>query len=365
MAVQASRLRRLRLQRAIRWTTSLVAIGLAVGFVNLATNKHVTLVFDGRSHAIATKSGNVEQLLVGQGIRLTSAMRVMPSQTTRLSDGMTVVVSPTPVATGRTGVDVGVWVMDGATGGDQTVASQFAETSVSAARVGRPSVVFVRVLVCGKVHEVLTSANTTGELLSAMGIQPDANDLVYPSRQAPLSNRSWIRFDRVEVTSGRRWGKIPFAIWTTYTNTLAPGVAKVTRSGVPGLALFSYRSVRIDGHLLRRRVVGRLIRRRPVAQTVLAGPAPSIGGTLGRSHRDRSGVATWYDPPWTGLTAASPWLPFGTKVTVTDPATGRRVVVIINDRGPFAPGKIIDLSPEAFQVLSPLSRGVLNVRISW
>ena len=57
-----------------------------------------------------------------------------------------------------------------------------------------------------------------------------------------------------------------------------------------------------------------------------------------------------------------PWLPFGTLVTVTDVATGRSVTVVIDDRGPFAPGRIIDLSPEAFSVLSPLGRGVLDVQ---
>jgi uncharacterized protein YabE (DUF348 family) len=367
LAVHATRLRRLRMQRAIRWTTSLVVISLVVGFVNLATKKHVTLVFDGRSHAIATTSGNVEQLLVGQGIRLTSNMRVQPSPTTRLSDGMTVVVSPAAAAPSGSpdGQGVGVWVMDGATGDDATVVSQFAETSVSAARVGRPPVVFVRVVVCGKVHDVLTTAGTTGELLSAMGIQPDANDLVYPSLQAPLSNRAWVRFDRVDVSRGRRWTKIAFPVSTTFTNALAPGVVQVTRRGVPGLALLAYRTIRIDGHFYRRHVVGRLVRRQPVTETLLSGPAPSTGGSLGGRHRSRAGVASWYDPPWTGLTAASPWLPFGTHVTVTDLATGLSVVVVINDRGPFAAGKIIDLSPEAFQVLSPLSRGVLDVRISW
>jgi rare lipoprotein A len=78
-----------------------------------------------------------------------------------------------------------------------------------------------------------------------------------------------------------------------------------------------------------------------------------------------AGQATWYDPPWSGLTAASPWIPFGTHVTVTDVATGQTVIVVISDRGPFSPGRIIDLSPEAFSVLSPLGRGVLDVRISW
>ena len=77
------------------------------------------------------------------------------------------------------------------------------------------------------------------------------------------------------------------------------------------------------------------------------------------------GQATWYDPPWSGLTAAHPWLPFGTQVLVTDLASGRSVTVTIDDRGPFAPGRIIDLSPEAFAALQPLGAGVLDVTIAW
>ena len=76
-------------------------------------------------------------------------------------------------------------------------------------------------------------------------------------------------------------------------------------------------------------------------------------------------MATWYDPPWSGLTAAHPTLPFGTLVTVTDLETGRSVTVTINDRGPFGTGRIIDLSPEAFAVLQPLGAGILDVSISW
>ena len=50
---------------------------------------------------------------------------------------------------------------------------------------------------------------------------------------------------------------------------------------------------------------------------------------------------------------------------VTDLATGRSVTVVIDDRGPFAPGRVIDLSPEAFAALSPLGHGVLYVALSW
>jgi rare lipoprotein A len=45
------------------------------------------------------------------------------------------------------------------------------------------------------------------------------------------------------------------------------------------------------------------------------------------------------------LTAAHRTLPFGTKVRVTNKQNGRSVIVTINDRGPFARGRIIDLTP--------------------
>jgi rare lipoprotein A len=47
------------------------------------------------------------------------------------------------------------------------------------------------------------------------------------------------------------------------------------------------------------------------------------------------------------LTAAHPNLPFGTKLRVTDVATGRSVVVRVNDHGPFVPGRVVDVSYSA------------------
>jgi rare lipoprotein A len=52
-----------------------------------------------------------------------------------------------------------------------------------------------------------------------------------------------------------------------------------------------------------------------------------------------------------GLTAAHRTLPFGTLVRVTNTATGRSVVVRINDRGPFVRGRIIDLMPAAARAI--------------
>ena len=78
----------------------------------------------------------------------------------------------------------------------------------------------------------------------------------------------------------------------------------------------------------------------------------------------QSGAASWYGPGSHGkrtangerfnthdLTAAHKTLPFGTKLRVTNERTGKSVVVRINDRGPYAHGRVIDLSKAAAQAV--------------
>lgn len=57
------------------------------------------------------------------------------------------------------------------------------------------------------------------------------------------------------------------------------------------------------------------------------------------------------------LTAAHRTLPFGTKLRVTNPANGKSVIVRINDRGPFARGRVIDLSKAAAAEIGLVQRG--------
>ena len=65
------------------------------------------------------------------------------------------------------------------------------------------------------------------------------------------------------------------------------------------------------------------------------------------------------------LTAAHRTLPFGTKVKVTNLANGRSVNVTINDRGPFAPGRIIDVSKKAARKLGMVDAGVASIEIRY
>jgi len=63
------------------------------------------------------------------------------------------------------------------------------------------------------------------------------------------------------------------------------------------------------------------------------------------------------------MTAAHKTLPFGTMVRVTNPSNGRSVVVRINDRGPFIPGREIDLSRGAAEAIGMIQRGHARVEL--
>jgi peptidoglycan lytic transglycosylase len=63
------------------------------------------------------------------------------------------------------------------------------------------------------------------------------------------------------------------------------------------------------------------------------------------------------------MTAAHRDLPFGTRVRVTELASGKSVTVRINDRGPFVPGRIVDVSQSAAEKLGMIGRGVAKVKL--
>ncbi len=121
-------------------------------------------------------------------------------------------------------------------------------------------------------------------------------------------------------------------------------------------------------NLLRQQIGGA-----PPQTTIPGQPLPK---PIQKIARRISGMASWYGPGFQGnptasgerfnqyaLTAAHPSLPFGTRVQVTNTNNGRSVVVRINDRGPFAGGRILDLSRGAAQAIGVVSSGVAPVRL--
>jgi rare lipoprotein A len=63
------------------------------------------------------------------------------------------------------------------------------------------------------------------------------------------------------------------------------------------------------------------------------------------------------------MTAAHPSLPFGTRVRVTNLRNGRSVVVRINDRGPYVPGRVVDVSYSAAESLGIVQSGLAKVKL--
>jgi rare lipoprotein A len=92
--------------------------------------------------------------------------------------------------------------------------------------------------------------------------------------------------------------------------------------------------------------------------------AIAIAFSLSSASADEFGVATYYhNPRYPGLIAAHLRLPFGTRVRVYNLDNGRDVIVTIVDRGPFARGRIIDVSTVAADVLGMRQAGVARVRL--
>ena len=63
------------------------------------------------------------------------------------------------------------------------------------------------------------------------------------------------------------------------------------------------------------------------------------------------------------LTAAHPTLPFGTRLRVTNVASGQSVTVRVNDRGPYVRGRVVDVSYAAAETLGMVGGGVAKVKL--
>ncbi|HEY4134274.1 MAG TPA: septal ring lytic transglycosylase RlpA family protein [Alphaproteobacteria bacterium] len=128
------------------------------------------------------------------------------------------------------------------------------------------------------------------------------------------------------------------------------------------------------------------VRGRDTAQTPTTGGLYKIGNPYQISgvwyypavdyDYDETGIASWYGPDFHGkvtangeeydmnaMTAAHRTLPMPSIVQVTNLENGRSVTVRVNDRGPYARGRIIDLSRRAAQLLGVEKQGTAKVRV--
>ena len=84
-----------------------------------------------------------------------------------------------------------------------------------------------------------------------------------------------------------------------------------------------------------------------------------VASFYGNDYHGRTARGDRYDPG--KFTAAHRSLPFGTRVRVTDVRSRQTVTVVINDRGPFVKGRVLDLSMAAAKALHMTGRGLTRV----
>lgn len=272
--------------------------------------KKVTVIDEGLSLPVQTKAGKVKDLLEELSIQTSDEDVILPQENKKINSGSRVVIQ----------------------------------------RSKKYSL-----LVEGESVNNRTSLQNVQQVLWENDVDLDKDDIVLPSKFYPVSDEMDIQVIRVVIKEEIKNESIDFKTVVSEDDELGWRIRKVTQKGVDGILEKKYSVAYHDGKEVSRNLKEKNIIKDPIEEIVVQGTYVKIG----KSHK---GLASWYSHTGT-MAAASPWLPMGSYAKVTNRDTGKSVMVKINDRGPFSPGKIIDLDKVAFQKLAPLGQGVFNVKV--
>jgi resuscitation-promoting factor RpfB len=350
---------------------AVVAVLSASAVAYGALEKHVTVRVEGQLTRVGTFAGTVGEVLDRAHVQLGQKDLVRPPVTTPLHDGMlievrrakpiTLVFNGQPkqiIVTGLTVEEVIEEMHLRASLADY-VGSPLAARITPGMVIVYRNAVGIRVEHDGISQQVITNAATVGQVLKELGVKLAGKDQIsVPANTYPTAGLV-VKVFRIGTRVEEIMEKVPYETETRDNVFLERGHHALLRSGRNGLARASYKVTYKNGKVISKQRIGAHIIRRPQSRLLAVGIGPHCICTRGTE----TGDGTWYRH--SGLTAASPWLPFGTVVRVTNLENGRTVTVTINDRGPTGPGRIIDLSDKAFDHIASLSEGVIRVRIRW
>jgi uncharacterized protein YabE (DUF348 family) len=326
----------------------------------LRLSKEITLVVDGRLRTEGTLASSVGGLLEEEEIVVGPHDRVDPHPDAPLAEGMEVRVDfAKEITVLLDRAERVVWVT-----GDKQVNVRagrhaYLEPSRGAAVEDGDVIVYkpavdVRLTVGGNPRQVITNAEDVGLLLDDLGVEIGPDDIVEPRLGTPLEAGMDVRVIRVAYREMSEEAPIAYQTEVRKSDDLLQGVRVVQQQGVPGLLQKTFQVRLEDGREVERKLLRTQVLREPIPHVVIEGTRPP---------HVQTGLASWYQRD--GMVAAHRTLPFGTQVKVTNLATGGSVVVVINDRGPYVGGRIIDLSDDAYAQLANLGSGTIQVRLAW
>lgn len=383
-----------------------------------ALAKDVEVSQDGIPENVRTWDGTVGEVLEDQGITLGEHDVVAPSPNEEVADGQHISVRyGRKVNLTIDGEHEGFWTTARTLDEVLSERSIREESRMSTSRnaaIGREGLSVdietakkvTLVVAAEEPRELVTPAKTVGDALGEAEVAVTPDDRVEPTVETPLAEDMTVTVQKNENRETTRTVDLPFKTIRKDSTSLAAGTQKVERKGVPGAAVETWVERIENGETVGNEKRATKVEKEPVDQIVLVGarsaPKPPASQAPPAAARTSSPSASSPSTPrssgnapaetnssnltpangttcvasnyWQGqttangerfdpsaMTAAHKTLPFNTRVKVTNPRNGQTVIVRINDRGPFTPGRCIDLSRSAFALIGDTGQGVMPV----
>lgn len=204
----------------------------------------------------------------------------------------------------------------------------------------------------GKTTDAYTLESTVEKTLWENKTDLGEDDITAPARTAPVTNGMKIKVTHVQIKEETKSEPIDFKTVSNEDDSLGWRIKKVTQKGEKGANEVKYKVVYYDGREISRKILEKNKTKDSVDEVVTQGTYVKVG-------KGARGEGTWYAFKG-GLFAASRTIPRGGYAKVTNMDNGQSVIVQINDYGPQAPQRIIDLDKVAFAKIADLGAGVLH-----
>lgn len=292
--------------------------------------KDVELTQDGVPTQVRTWDGTVGQVLAKQGVRLGEHDVVAPALDQKVEDGQQISVRyGREVRLTVDGQPETLWTTSLTL--DEALAEHSIrdESTMSTSRstpIGRQGLSVdietaknLTLKVDDQTHEVVTPAETVGDVLKGANVLGAPDNQVDPGVDAPVVEGMTIKVNKAEAPKPEPVNEGPKAD-ARPSNAQAPAA-------------------------------------KPAGDLSPAQGASCIASNYSDPQPTASGEQ--FNP--SAMTAAHKTLPLGSKVKVTNPKNGKTVIVRINDRGPYIAGRCLDLSTASFAAIGDLGSGVMTV----
>jgi len=213
----------------------------------------------------------------------------------------------------------------------------------------------IKIQVDNKTLENYSTAKTISGTLGENNLVIGRLDKVSPDMNSRPQSNATIVVTRINIEEKTVTEDIDFKTTTNTDSKLGWQEKKITQAGAKGSQETKYKITYKNGQEVSRVILEKNIIQPPTAQIVTQGTYMQLG-------KADKGQGTWYSFQG-GLFAASTSIPKGSYAKVTNLASGKSVVVQINDYGPQGKGRIIDLDKVAFQKIAAIGAGVIGVKV--